>query len=229
MPVMDTEEGTKLCPDCAEEVKEAARVCRFCGYRFAPPSAAEGSLDPEADQSGAGTAGASTSSSPRKRKRRPVAPPRPVVPPRIEHSDQERALIERNARQAAEESGLNYERALAIELGEFRNLGAERYAAARPPRGRTGLRLLVARTFAVLLCAVAGVIVIAAVLAGVRAIILVYASLIELNNEDAGSDSGVLAGQVTGGLIGIGIVYLIVRGGILLFQFSIDVLWDRDG
>ena len=122
--------GTKVCPECAEEVKEAARVCRFCGYRFAPPSAAEGSLQPEADQSGAGTAGASTSSSPRKRKRRPVAPPRPVVPPRIEHSDEERALIERNARQAAEESGLNYERALAIELGEFRNLGAERYAAS---------------------------------------------------------------------------------------------------
>ncbi len=24
----------KTCPDCAEEVKEAARICRFCGYRF---------------------------------------------------------------------------------------------------------------------------------------------------------------------------------------------------
>jgi hypothetical protein len=29
---MDSE--TKTCPDCAEEVKAAARVCRFCGYRF---------------------------------------------------------------------------------------------------------------------------------------------------------------------------------------------------
>jgi predicted amidophosphoribosyltransferase len=27
-------EATKLCPDCAEEVKAAARVCRFCGFRF---------------------------------------------------------------------------------------------------------------------------------------------------------------------------------------------------
>jgi Domain of unknown function (DUF4328)/Uncharacterised protein family UPF0547/Protein of unknown function (DUF2510) len=27
-------EPTKICPDCAEEVKAAARVCRFCGYRF---------------------------------------------------------------------------------------------------------------------------------------------------------------------------------------------------
>ena len=24
----------KTCPDCAEDVKIAARVCRFCGYRF---------------------------------------------------------------------------------------------------------------------------------------------------------------------------------------------------
>jgi hypothetical protein len=27
-------EEVKICPDCAEEVKAAARVCRFCGYRF---------------------------------------------------------------------------------------------------------------------------------------------------------------------------------------------------
>jgi Uncharacterised protein family UPF0547 len=28
-------DGTKVCPDCAEVVKEAARVCRFCGHEFA--------------------------------------------------------------------------------------------------------------------------------------------------------------------------------------------------
>lgn len=28
-------EDTKVCPDCAEGVKSAARVCRFCGYQFA--------------------------------------------------------------------------------------------------------------------------------------------------------------------------------------------------
>lgn len=27
-------EGTKTCPECAEEVKAAANVCRFCGHRF---------------------------------------------------------------------------------------------------------------------------------------------------------------------------------------------------
>jgi hypothetical protein len=25
---------TKVCPDCAEEVKAAARICRFCRHKF---------------------------------------------------------------------------------------------------------------------------------------------------------------------------------------------------
>jgi hypothetical protein len=33
-----TDTGQKTCPDCAETVLSAARVCRYCGYRFEPPS-----------------------------------------------------------------------------------------------------------------------------------------------------------------------------------------------
>jgi Uncharacterised protein family UPF0547 len=31
---MEGKADTKTCPECAEEVKAAAHVCRFCGYRF---------------------------------------------------------------------------------------------------------------------------------------------------------------------------------------------------
>ena len=31
------ESGDKPCPDCAESVLATARVCRYCGFRFAPP------------------------------------------------------------------------------------------------------------------------------------------------------------------------------------------------
>lgn len=27
-------DGAKSCPQCAESVKSAARICRFCGYQF---------------------------------------------------------------------------------------------------------------------------------------------------------------------------------------------------
>jgi hypothetical protein len=31
-----TEIAAKRCPDCAELVQSAARICRFCGYEFEP-------------------------------------------------------------------------------------------------------------------------------------------------------------------------------------------------
>jgi uncharacterized protein UPF0547 len=31
----------KVCPDCAESVQPAARICRYCGYEFAPPRATD--------------------------------------------------------------------------------------------------------------------------------------------------------------------------------------------
>lgn len=35
-------EAEKTCPKCAEKVKAAAKVCRFCGHEFADEQAAEG-------------------------------------------------------------------------------------------------------------------------------------------------------------------------------------------
>ncbi|WP_082109829.1 zinc ribbon domain-containing protein [Mycobacterium sp. UM_Kg1] len=40
---------TKACPDCAETVLAAARVCKHCGYRFAArPMSAPSKADPQA-------------------------------------------------------------------------------------------------------------------------------------------------------------------------------------
>jgi hypothetical protein len=36
--------GSKLCPDCAEEVKGAAKVCKHCGYRFEAKARAESKI-----------------------------------------------------------------------------------------------------------------------------------------------------------------------------------------
>ena len=32
--LMNSIQAEKICPQCAERVKEAAKVCRFCGYNF---------------------------------------------------------------------------------------------------------------------------------------------------------------------------------------------------
>ena len=37
--------GYKRCPDCAEDVREEARRCRFCGYSFERGSQAGGALE----------------------------------------------------------------------------------------------------------------------------------------------------------------------------------------
>ena len=34
LPAVHPDNGFKLCPDCAEPVRSAARKCRFCGFRF---------------------------------------------------------------------------------------------------------------------------------------------------------------------------------------------------
>ena len=43
-------EPTQRCPDCAETVKAAAKVCRFCGYRFESEDGGPGSGSPGTDE-----------------------------------------------------------------------------------------------------------------------------------------------------------------------------------
>lgn len=43
--------GTKLCPRCAERVKSAAKVCRFCGHEFAEEPASAQPPTPARTQS----------------------------------------------------------------------------------------------------------------------------------------------------------------------------------
>jgi hypothetical protein len=50
----DADAATKCCPDCAETILAAARVCRFCGYRFAVVSPEPATVDQETKGRGIG-------------------------------------------------------------------------------------------------------------------------------------------------------------------------------
>jgi hypothetical protein len=54
---------TKKCPDCAETVLADARVCKHCGYRFAPAASSESATKPPAPT-------------------QPAKPPKPAPSPR---------------------------------------------------------------------------------------------------------------------------------------------------
>lgn len=51
----ETEEATKICPDCAETVKVAARKCRFCGYVFDDSVQNESASESDASSTAAST------------------------------------------------------------------------------------------------------------------------------------------------------------------------------
>jgi ribosomal protein L32 len=69
------ESGAKKCPDCAETVLANARVCKHCGYRFAPP--ADGKAQSKPTSQPRGKAQSKPTSQPRgKRQSKPTSQPR---------------------------------------------------------------------------------------------------------------------------------------------------------
>jgi ribosomal protein L40E len=77
---------TKVCPDCAEEVKVAANKCRYCGYRFLDSDSDAGSAiapitEPQNVQGSADTSSISPSTAPAKEDSPLSQPPLPVVIP----------------------------------------------------------------------------------------------------------------------------------------------------
>lgn len=53
-PQEQSDDEYKLCPDCAERVRAAARKCRFCGYRFDSGAGQPGAAAAETLRDGAG-------------------------------------------------------------------------------------------------------------------------------------------------------------------------------
>ena len=113
-PTVSPDSPTKVCPDCAETILEAARICRFCRHEFwpvdAPPSPSAVTQDPEAATATPTDAPSASAAVPEQGQELPEPAPQPTVqvaaPPEPEPSTSQRAPAPQAPRPSAPTSDM---------------------------------------------------------------------------------------------------------------------------